>query len=1140
MKGNSTECVFLNMKKTAKQSLKRRLFLALFSLFFACSTLFSFLSTTPAYADPKPTTNTTTESTSKPKESKPETTEKNTDSESKSEEKPELTDEEIDNICVDQAGAIGWLICPSSGAISKAVDSIYSTIEDFLVINPIPADDSSTIHIVWTYTKGFTNIVFIIFLLVVVMSHLTGFGIKNYGWKRILPRIIVVGILVNLSFIVCQIAVDVSNILGYSLRGLFLSVEENAIASGTIKGINVTWTDLVGVVTGAATATGIGIALSGGLIAVFWTLVPVLLGAIVSIAIGFITIAMRQALVAVLVMISPLAFVCFLLPNTEKWFTKWKDTLLKMLVFYPAFSFLFGASHLAGWAIITSSVNENGETSGFGVLLGLAVQVFPLFFSWSLMKMSGTILGTVNQKLHGLAAKPLGAVSRVSQTNKELAKSKYLATKPKGLGQDIVQRINDRQVRKEEDISKYNAQSKLRGQAYAARMRNRKGEFTKRAEDFYEMQADSLNYQRQIERTKNDFNKGLGAIAEGEVARGIAAGKQGSRNRLTSARYLHLQQLDMKNVKAADTLKFEQARTEKIDYDNAASFHDRVEQAFDAHTDELEAGNARHERHKDLGEGYGSLRASGLSRYNAIEKIMEGDVVGSYYIKADAAHNFATHNKIVSGKFQTAFELTPATQDVQNQIHELTKRADSTTNVDQIISGLRVINLRGDTNIATALMDECFADGKIQAGTHASQAFANFLMFEVKDSDPMLRRFGKYINLETARIYNDDDNHRQQPNLSLKEYITGEYTNPDGSIGYSKKTIVDLMEGTSLDNVERTFYSNLDESVRKAYADENGNLSSEAKDAFLKKRKEIYNSMGPAFIGASLKYPSGSEQLVNAVSYLTGFNEKTVTDETGAPLRDEDGKLVKRLVKRWEKSGDALYGLDEKYFRKCAENYLTDQIPAQILNMRTDYRRSLTAHLLNSLLENEVKREEYNNALAEIAEMPEDTREARKEKADAKSKLDTRMAGEKARELWEKNGTLGQLYKSRRSGAANNAKPFVRIWANLDNENEILRYLSEQKRRREEAIREDPNIDPDSLFPEADREAYISSIDGIFEDYNDSAEEFYNEAHDFLEENGLDQIIYHFREFYNHSTNPTPESLLEHLKDLLDNPENYI
>ena len=1167
---NSTECVFLNMKKTAKTSLKRRLFLALFSLLFACSTLFLPLLNTPAYADPKPTTNTPSEVTSDQK------TEETTNTEPKKEEKTKFTDEDLENVCNGQAGALGWLICPSSGAISKAVDSIYGTIEDFLVINPIPADDSSTIHIVWEYVRNITNIVFIIFLLVVVISHLTGFGINNYGLKRILPRIIVVGILVNLSFIICQIAIDVSNLLGYGLRDFFLSVEENAIMSGSIKAVTVTWTDLVNVVTGSAAAAGIGIALSGGLIAVFWTLVPVLLGAIISIAIGFITIAMRQALVAVLTMIAPLAFVCFLLPNTEKWFGKWKDTLFKMLVFYPMFSFLFGASHLAGWAIITSSVNENGETSGFGVLLGLAVQVFPLFFSWSLMKMSGTVLGTVNQKLHALSVKPLGAINRISQTNKGLAKSKYLATKPKGIGQDVIQRINDRQIRKEEDIAKYDAHAKLRGQAYAARMRNKKGNFTKRAGDFYEMQADSLNYQKQIERTKNDFNKGLGAIVEGEVARGRLG-----RGTLKSAGFLRLQQLDMKNVNASDTLKFEQARAEKIDYDNAVGFHDRVEQAFDAHIDQLEAGNPLHKRHEALGEGYGSLRASGLARYKAIEKIMEGDVVGSYYVKADAAHNYATHNKIVSGKFQTAFDLTPATQDVENQIRELTKLPDSTKHIDQIISGLRTINMRGDTDIVKHLIDDALIDHKIQVGTHASQSLANFLMFEVKDNDPMLRRFGKYINLETAGVYNNNDKHRQKLSIDYDEFITGEYLNPDGTKGYSKKSSVELMEGTSLDNVERTFYSNLDESVRKAYEtvtiDENGKehrfLTEEGKKAFLKKRKTIYNSMAPAFLSASLKYPSGSEQLVNAVSYLTGYKEKIAKDENGAPLRDENGLFLKTLEKRWEDKNDALYGLEdieegEGYFRTCAENYLTDQIPSQILNMRTDYRSTLTNHLFWSLMNSdEAERASAKKEFAEILgldgltdyQFDQITRGAEKIKEDdskdariiatntdknKRKKINDYMinkAGLTARKLWDKNGTLAQLYKSRRSGAANNAKPFVRNWANLDNEAEIQDYLKKQEQARKKKLETDPDASPATAYPEEERDFNIGLIDDVFDEHHDSADDFYNAAQATLEAIGVRSTIGEmFKDYYEASRTTSAKILLAHLRSLLNDPENYL
>ncbi len=302
--------------------------------------------------------------------------------------------------CSEQTGSLSWLICPLTDLISSAVDGIYSLINDFLVVNPISTESSSPIYIIWQYVRSITNFIFIIFLLIVILSQITGLGITNYGIKRVLPRLIIAVILVNLSFLICSLAVDLSNIIGNSLRGFFGDVQDTLLQSlnGSIDIQAISFSDLVGMLIGGGAIAGIAISLTGGLGALFWMLVPVLLGALVAVVTGLITIAGRQAIIALLIMISPLAFVAYLLPNTEKWFTSWKNLLIRMLVFYPLFSFLYGASQLTGWALIASAKNA------FGVVLGLAVQVFPLFFSWSLMKMSGTILGTINDGLRKAVA----------------------------------------------------------------------------------------------------------------------------------------------------------------------------------------------------------------------------------------------------------------------------------------------------------------------------------------------------------------------------------------------------------------------------------------------------------------------------------------------------------------------------------------------------------------------------------------------------------------------------------------------------------------------------------------------------------------------------------------------------------------
>ena len=307
------------------------------------------------------------------------------------------------NSCKDSLGALGWVVCPSTGKISEAVDWLYDKIEEFLVVSPISTDDGSPIYEIWKYCRGITNIVFIIFLLVVIYSQLTGLGISNYGLKKTLPKLIITAVLVNLSFLICSLAVDVSNIVGNSLRGVFTSVEEATLATSTSDiAKQVTLSNIfTTLVSGGTLALGAGaIAFEFGMI---WMLIPVALGAIVAVVTGLITIALRQAVVALLIMISPLAMVAYMLPNTEQWFKKWKDLLTKMLVFYPVFSLLFGASSLAGFAIIMSAKD------GFGLILGVAVQIFPLFFAWKLMQMSGTFLGGINAKLRGLADKPLAS-----------------------------------------------------------------------------------------------------------------------------------------------------------------------------------------------------------------------------------------------------------------------------------------------------------------------------------------------------------------------------------------------------------------------------------------------------------------------------------------------------------------------------------------------------------------------------------------------------------------------------------------------------------------------------------------------------------------------------------------------------------
>ncbi len=327
-------------------------------------------------------------------------------------------------LCQEQSGALSWIVCPVIITVAKATDAIYSIFADTLSVDPIQQSSDSPIYLVWQYMRRLTNIIFIIVLLIVLYSQLTGVGINNYGVKCILPRLIIAVILINLSYIICMFAVDISNIIGNGLYEFLMNIKESVLGSNA--GDSGAWIDVVSALTGVTIAGAAGLVVInavGGLGWLVWVFIPLLFSALGAVVIGFITLAARQALVFLLVMISPLAFVAYLLPNTERFFELWRKTLTSMLVFYPMFSFLLGGSQLAGGAMIAAA---NGDP--LGIIIGLAVEVLPLFASIKLMQMSNTVLGSVGSGLKKLFSPAQAGIANWAGSHAERSRQVHLGT----------------------------------------------------------------------------------------------------------------------------------------------------------------------------------------------------------------------------------------------------------------------------------------------------------------------------------------------------------------------------------------------------------------------------------------------------------------------------------------------------------------------------------------------------------------------------------------------------------------------------------------------------------------------------------------------------------------------------------------
>ena len=299
---------------------------------------------------------------------------------------------------------IGWIICPLSNWLADGIDYMYSALQEFLKTKPLETtNQNSGIYLAWVIMRNISNVAFIVAFLVIIYSQLTSVGISNYGVKKMLPRLVIAAVLVNLSFTICAILLDLSNIAGYAFQDAFMGIKNTISTVGENTGVGWTWSEVIVMILSNG-------ALAGGVVATVAMgaeLLPLALSALVGIGLVLLLVllimAARQALIVILIIISPLAFVCYLLPGTEKWFKKWRDLFLTMLVFFPAFAVIFGGAQLAGIIIIQNATGANG---GIMQILGMVVQVIPLALTPIILKLSGGVLGKfagfVNDKNKGL------------------------------------------------------------------------------------------------------------------------------------------------------------------------------------------------------------------------------------------------------------------------------------------------------------------------------------------------------------------------------------------------------------------------------------------------------------------------------------------------------------------------------------------------------------------------------------------------------------------------------------------------------------------------------------------------------------------------------------------------------------------
>lgn len=306
-------------------------------------------------------------------------------------------------------GALGWLLCPLMDLVSGVITELAKAIGDFMKFQPLTGSDSGkAIQAVWQVTVVPANLILVIAFLVVIFSQATSIGLSAYGIKKMLPRVIAAAILINLSFFICTILVDIFNILGASVAGIFQNASSALPqGSGSVASYNsleyaaAVWTLIQLLVTATTVAV-----LVGGIAFVL----PVALSAFVSLLVVFGVLAIRHIVAILLIIMAPLAFAAMVLPNTEGLFKKWGKMLIVTLALYPVIMALAYGSLLASKIILLTGPSGNDGTNSWSGIITTAVAFITLFaWIWALkFVMSwgagfvGKLAGMVNDRSKGL------------------------------------------------------------------------------------------------------------------------------------------------------------------------------------------------------------------------------------------------------------------------------------------------------------------------------------------------------------------------------------------------------------------------------------------------------------------------------------------------------------------------------------------------------------------------------------------------------------------------------------------------------------------------------------------------------------------------------------------------------------------
>jgi hypothetical protein len=272
----------------------------------------------------------------------------------------------------ESAGSTGleWILCPVLRIFDSMINTFTGILENLLDFD-VSTYLNPQVKSSWNIIKNIASALLIIIMLIAIIAQAVGGGpIDAYTLRKILPRLVIAVILIQISWFMLIWVINVANDVGYGVRDLITApfggwgkLDLNHLIAPLSDSGQITLAALFTGLVAAVWISGItigGVALLG-------------ISAVASDLLAFVFLLLRQVFIILSVILFPIALIAWILPGTQRYWKLWWDNFIKLLFLFPMIMVLIYGGRIFAHIFVLANT---------GTAIGKVISLFVLFIGF--------------------------------------------------------------------------------------------------------------------------------------------------------------------------------------------------------------------------------------------------------------------------------------------------------------------------------------------------------------------------------------------------------------------------------------------------------------------------------------------------------------------------------------------------------------------------------------------------------------------------------------------------------------------------------------------------------------------------------------------------------------------------------------